>query len=85
MRIWFLYSGIVVKMTNKFLSIRLCPMALYKIASTVLPASVLHPSSSVLTLGHDKIPFLITGEAAKRKRLDWPTRLSIALGAARGK
>ncbi|XP_024027034.1 nodulation receptor kinase-like [Morus notabilis] len=24
------------------------------------------------------------GEAAKRKRLDWPTRLSIALGAARG-
>lgn len=27
----------------------------------------------------------ITGEAAKRKTLDWPTRLSIALGAARGK
>ena len=26
-----------------------------------------------------------TGEAAKRKTLDWPTRLSIALGAARGK
>ncbi|GFZ18883.1 leucine-rich repeat protein kinase family protein [Actinidia rufa] len=25
------------------------------------------------------------GEAAKRKTLDWPTRLSIALGAARGK
>ncbi|KAJ0041498.1 hypothetical protein Pint_27768 [Pistacia integerrima] len=25
------------------------------------------------------------GEAAKRKALDWPTRLSIALGAARGK
>lgn len=26
-----------------------------------------------------------TGEPAKRKILDWPTRLSIALGAARGK
>ncbi|GMP31127.1 hypothetical protein CsSME_00005470 [Camellia sinensis var. sinensis] len=25
------------------------------------------------------------GEAAKRKTLDWPTRLSIALGAAQGK
>lgn len=28
---------------------------------------------------------MLTGEAAKRKVLDWPTRLSIALGAARGK
>lgn len=28
---------------------------------------------------------LITGAASKRKTLDWPTRLSIALGAARGK
>lgn len=28
---------------------------------------------------------LTTGEPAKRKVLDWPTRLSIALGAARGK
>jgi len=27
----------------------------------------------------------ITGEPSKRKILDWPTRLSIALGAARGK
>lgn len=27
----------------------------------------------------------LTGEAAKRKTLDWPTRLSISLGAARGK
>ncbi|GMP27534.1 hypothetical protein CsSME_00003481 [Camellia sinensis var. sinensis] len=26
----------------------------------------------------------LTGEAAKRKTLDWPTRLSISLGAARG-
>ncbi|PON97099.1 Receptor-like kinase [Trema orientale] len=30
--------------------------------------------------------YLLTGEAsARRKKLDWPTRLSIALGAARGK
>lgn len=29
--------------------------------------------------------FPFTGEAAKRKTLDWATRLSIALGAARGK
>lgn len=26
----------------------------------------------------------LSGEAAKRKILDWPTRLSIAIGAARG-
>ncbi|KAK9124271.1 hypothetical protein Sjap_013873 [Stephania japonica] len=25
------------------------------------------------------------GEASKKKVLDWPTRISIALGAARGK
>jgi hypothetical protein len=31
-----------------------------------------------------KFNLIITGEPAKRKILDWPTRLSIALGAARG-
>ncbi|KAJ0500092.1 putative protein kinase RLK-Pelle-DLSV family [Helianthus annuus] len=28
---------------------------------------------------------VLTGEASKRRALDWPTRLSIALGSARGK
>ncbi|CAN0865060.1 Nodulation receptor kinase [Linum grandiflorum] len=32
----------------------------------------------------DRLYAHVTGEAAKRKTLDWPTRLSIALGAARG-
>lgn len=33
----------------------------------------------------DSFHYYYTGEAARRKTLDWPTRLSIALGAARGK
>ncbi|KAL5556683.1 hypothetical protein UlMin_038919 [Ulmus minor] len=39
---------------------------------------------SVLILITDQKHRLVTGEAAKRRILDWPTRLSIALGAARG-
>ena len=40
---------------------------------------------SVLILITDQKHRLVTGEAAKRRILDWTTRLSIALGAARGK
>ena len=44
------------------------------------PTTWISPDSDILsTTG------FWTGEAAKRKTLDWPTRLSIALGAARGK
>lgn len=59
-------------------------MALYKIASMVLVTSLFlwtHTFWFSLLLKSNKL----TGEAAKRKILDWPTRLSIALGAARGK
>eukprot|EP00268_Persea_americana_P012137 TRINITY_DN15096_c0_g1_i12.p1 TRINITY_DN15096_c0_g1~~TRINITY_DN15096_c0_g1_i12.p1 ORF type:complete len:140 (-),score=28.23 TRINITY_DN15096_c0_g1_i12:11-430(-) len=53
-------------------------MALYK---KVLSTSFFH---FVIHSGSSYIHMLTTGEAAKRKPLDWQTRLSIALGAARG-
>lgn len=62
-------------------------MALYKIGSMVLPIQSSLAQSSFLLYIYIFIYVINsqTGEAAKRKTLDWPTRLSIALGAARGK
>lgn len=62
-------------------------MALYKIGSMVLLIQSSLAQSSFLLYIYIFIYVINsqTGEAAKRKTLDWPTRLSIALGAARGK
>lgn len=87
MRTWSLFLATAARMTNKFWFIPLCQMAPYRIGYMVLHIKT---NSYFLFNIRTSTNFLLfhsscLGAAAKRKTLDWPARLSIALGAARGK
>jgi len=84
MRIWSHLLATALKRINRYWYIHSCPMAHYRIASMVSCFIKLYLLFTCYTLIYNPLFFLV-GEASKRKVLDWPTRLSVCIGAARGK